>query len=35
MEIWKARKYIEEHSREEISLKKVAKAVNIRRKSSE
>ena len=26
--IWKARKYIEEHSREELSLKKVAKAVN-------
>ncbi len=27
--IWKARKYIEEHSREELSLKKVAKAVNM------
>src|SRR5439155_935140 len=26
--IWKARKYIEEHSSEELSLKKVAKAVN-------
>jgi AraC-like DNA-binding protein len=27
--IWKARKYIEEHSREELSLKKLAKAVNM------
>jgi AraC-like DNA-binding protein len=27
--IWKARKYIEEHSGEEISLTKVAKAVNM------
>ena len=27
--IWKSRKYIEEHSREELSLKKVAKAVNM------
>ena len=27
--IWKARKYIEEHSGEELSLTKVAKAVNI------
>src|SRR5215467_13911249 len=27
--IWKARKYIEEHSRDELSLKKVAKAVNM------
>ena len=27
--IWKARKFIEEHSREELSLKKVAKAVNM------
>jgi AraC-like DNA-binding protein len=27
--IWKARKYIDEHSREELSLKKVAKAVNM------
>ena len=27
--IWKARKYIEEHSREELSLTKVAKAVNM------
>jgi AraC-like DNA-binding protein len=27
--IWKARKFIEEHSREELSLKKVAAAVNI------
>ena len=27
--IWKARKYIEEHSSEELSLKKVAKAVNM------
>jgi YesN/AraC family two-component response regulator len=27
--VWKARKYIEEHSREELSLKKVAKAVNM------
>lgn len=27
--IWKARKYIAEHSREELSLTKVAKAVNM------
>ena len=27
--IWKARKYIDEHSREELSLTKVAKAVNM------
>ena len=27
--IWKARKYIEEHSGEELSLPRVAKAVNI------
>ena len=27
--IWKARKFIEEHSDEELSLRKVAKAVNI------
>src|SRR5262245_39838748 len=27
--IWKARKYIEEHSGEQISLTKVAKAVNM------
>jgi AraC-like DNA-binding protein len=27
--IWKARKYIEEHSREELSLRKIAKAVNM------
>ena len=27
--IWKARKFIEEHSREELSLKKLAKAVNM------
>lgn len=27
--IWKARKYIEEHSREELSLTKVAKTVNM------
>jgi YesN/AraC family two-component response regulator len=27
--IWKARRYIEEHSREELSLTKVAKAVNV------
>ena len=26
--IWRARKYIDEHSREELSLTKVAKAVN-------
>jgi AraC-like DNA-binding protein len=26
--IWKARRYIDEHSREELSLTKVAKAVN-------
>jgi AraC-like DNA-binding protein len=29
VEIWKTRKYIEEHSGEELSLTKVAKAVNI------
>ena len=29
VEIWKARKFIEEHSNEELSLKKVAHAVNI------
>src|SRR6266536_5982982 len=29
VEIWKTRKFIEEHSREELSLKKVAKAVNM------
>jgi AraC-like DNA-binding protein len=29
--IWKARKYIEEHSSEELSLTKVAKAVNMNR----
>jgi AraC-like DNA-binding protein len=29
VEIWKARKFIEEHSAEELSLSKVAKAVNI------
>lgn len=29
VEIWKARKFIEEHSGEELSLRKVAKAVNI------
>ena len=29
MEIWKARKFIEEHSGEELSLRRVAKAVNI------
>ncbi len=29
MEIWKGRKFIEEHSGEELSLSKVAKAVNI------
>ena len=27
--IWKARKYIDEHSREELSLRRVAKAVNM------
>jgi two-component system response regulator YesN len=27
--IWKARKFIKEHSREELSLKKIAKAVSI------
>ena len=27
--IWKARKYIDEHSREELSLTRVAKAVNM------
>ena len=29
VEIWKTRKFIEEHSREELSLTEVAKAVNI------
>jgi AraC-like DNA-binding protein len=29
VEIWKARKFIEEHSGEELSLSKVAKAANI------
>ena len=29
VEIWKARKFIEQHSGEELSLRKVAKAVNI------
>ena len=29
VEIWKARKFIEEHSGEELSLSKMAKAVNI------
>ena len=29
VEIWKARKFIEEHSAEELSLSKVAKATNI------
>ena len=29
IEIWKARKFIEEHSDEELSLRRVAKAVNI------
>jgi AraC-like DNA-binding protein len=29
MEVWKARKFIEQHSGEELSLRKVAKAVNI------
>jgi AraC-like DNA-binding protein len=29
VEIWKARKFIEEHATEELSLKKVARAVNI------
>lgn len=29
VEIWKARKFIEEHSGEELSLRKVARAVNI------
>ena len=29
VEIWKARKFIEEHSSEELSLSKVAKAANI------
>jgi AraC-like DNA-binding protein len=28
-EVWKARKFIEEHSGEELSLRRVAKAVNI------
>ena len=29
MEVWKTRKFIEEHSGEELSLTRVAKAVNI------
>ena len=29
VQIWKARKFIEEHSEEELSLRRVAKAVNI------
>lgn len=29
VQIWKARKFIEEHSTEELSLRKVAKAANI------
>src|SRR4029434_1577309 len=29
VELWKARKFIEEHSGEELSLRRVAKAVNI------
>ena len=29
MEIWKTRKFIEEHSGEELSLRRVAKAVNM------
>jgi AraC-like DNA-binding protein len=29
VEIWKARKFVEEHSGEHLSLRKVAKAVNI------
>ena len=29
VEIWKARKFIEEHSADELSLSKLAKAVNI------
>ena len=31
VEIWKARKFIKEHSAEELSLSKVAKAANISR----
>ena len=31
VEIWKARKFMEEHSGEELSLRKVAKAANISR----
>jgi AraC-like DNA-binding protein len=31
VEIWKARKFIEEHSAEELSLGKVAKAANVSR----
>ncbi len=31
VEIWKARKFIQEHSAEELSLTKVAKAANISR----
>ena len=33
--IWKARKYIEEHSGEELSLTKVAKVVNMNAESPE
>ena len=29
VEVWKTRKFIEEHSGEELSLRRVAKAVNI------
>ena len=29
VEIWKTRKFIEEHSDEELSLRRVAKAVNV------
>jgi len=29
VEVWKTRKFIEEHSGEELSLRKVAKAVNV------
>ena len=29
VEVWKARKFIQEHSGEELSLRRVAKAVNI------
>ena len=33
--IWKARKYIDEHSGEELSLTRVAKAVNMNAELSE